>query len=215
MKSLKKFALVAGAVFAFGVGAQAQHDVKFNFLGFLFNQYQFGYENVLNEEMSAGGYLSYSIWNLETTTFDANGDLVTEEYKLSGLSVIPNFRFYFNPDDDCDGYFAEAYIKWRRRTTTNQQTSVPETNQFGGTEYVTYDYDVSQSATALGVGFGRKWLTNAGFFAETFFGIGKNLIENTKYSEQAVEDYYESIDYSDLNWSGIDIRVAFNVGWRF
>ncbi len=215
MNLFKKLALLSVATFCLSAGAQAQLDVKFNFLGFLFNQYQVGGEYVLSEEMSTGAFASYSVWNLETTTFDVDGNLVSEEYKLTGLSVIPNVRFYFNPDDDCDGYFAEGYLKWRQRKSTNQSIYVPETNAFGGTDYTLYNYDVTQSATALGVGFGRKWMTNVGFFAETFAGIGKNLIENTKYSEDAVTEYYEANDNTDLNWAGIDLRLAFNVGWRF
>ena len=208
-------ALLAVAACFLSVGMQAQLDVKFNFLGFLFNQYQAGGEYVLSEEMSTGAFASYTVWNLETTSFDVNGNVVNEEYKLTGLSVIPNVRFYFNPDDDCDGYFAEGYLKWRQRKSTNQSIYLAEENALGLTEYTLYNYDITQSATALGVGFGRKWMTNVGFFAETFFGIGKNLIENTKYSEDAVTDYFETNDNTDLNWAGIDLRLAFNVGWRF
>ena len=227
MNLFKKLALLSVATFCLSAGAQAQLDVKFNFLGFLFNQYQVGGEYVLSEEMSTGAFASYSIWNFETTrtSYDANGNLVTEvdELTLSGLSVIPNVRFYFNPDDDCDGYFAEGYLKWRQRKATNQNLEyseyVAEPNAFGGVDYTLYeydyDYDVTQSATALGVGFGRKWMTNVGFFAESFIGIGKNLIENTKYSEDAVTEYYDANDNTDLNWAGIDLRLAFNVGWRF
>ena len=221
MISFKKLALLSAATFCLSAGAQAQLDVKFNFLGFLFNQYQVAGEYVLSEEMSTGAFASYSIWNFETTrtSYDANGNLVTEvdELTLSGLSVIPNVRFYFNPDDDCDGYFAEGYLKWRQRKSTNQSITLGEPNPLNPilTEYTTYNYDITQSATALGVGFGRKWMTNVGFFAETFIGIGKNLIENTKYSEDAVTEYYEANENTDLNWAGIDLRLAFNVGWRF
>lgn len=213
MKHLTKAIALCCGIMLLSASSQAQSDVKVNFLGLLFNQYQFGYEHVLNEEMSVGGWISFSKWDFETTTFDINGNTITEETTYNGFSLIPNYRFYFSPDDDAEGFFVEAYMKYLNRKATGLDWSIYNEQTF---TWENVEYERKENSLALGLGVGRKWVTDAGFFFETFGGLGKTLTDNTTYSEQAVEDAAaESDEFFESNIPSIDFRLQLNIGWRF
>ncbi len=180
---MRKITLAFAATIALMFSAnqvRAQHDVKLNFLSFLFNQYGIGYENVLNEQMGLG----------------ATANLYTQKEggeKYVGWNIAPEFRFYFSPDDDAEGFYAGPYLKYR---------SIKYTDDF-------QDDDFTNTGVALGLGLGRKWVADAGFLFETYLGIGKYLVNNYKFTEN---DSYEDVtDYLP----DIDIRVGLIIGWRF
>lgn len=113
--------------------------------------------------------------------------------KYTGWNVTPEFRFYFSPDDDCEGFFAGPYLKYR---------SIKYTDDF-------QDDDFTNSGLALGLNMGRKWVADAGFIFELNLGVGKFLMNNYTFTEN---DSYEDIsDYLP----DIDIRVGLSIGWRF
>ena len=72
-------------------------------------------------------------------------------------------------------------------------------------EYYVYDYSVenqSQTAFALGVSVGGKFVTKSGFTTEVYLGIGRNLIKSKKD-----DDYYFNND--------IVGRFGISIGYRF
>ncbi len=77
------------------------------------------------------------------------------------LSITPEFRFYFNPDYDADGYFISAYLKYRTFLSSIEEL----------------DYSGSSYGLSLGFGFGRKWIFKQNFLIEGYLGIGRELAE--------------------------------------
>ena len=199
---------VVGMALMFSTASTAQIDVKMNILGMAFNQYQVGGEYILSEEMSAGLTISYAINKVTVSTGDGLGD-IDEERKFTGFQMVPAFRFYFNPDHDCEGFYAEPHFRFMQRGAK-------------GLDWYTYDstglqskitYDRKTTAFGAGISFGKKWVTDAGFFFGTGFGIGKNFVKNTTWSDPTVTAWHEENNF-DLGIN-IYLRLALNIGWRF
>ena len=207
---MKKFTLVLLlAVFGTVSNVNAQLDVRFNFLGFLFNNYGIGAEYVLGEEMGVGATINYSSWTV---------GVLDEEWKYTGFNIAPDFRFYFNPDDDAEGGYIAGYLKFRSQKSSGLTWLVSTDTDGDGFDdtWTETDYEQSTFGIALGIYGGKKWVTNSGFFFETAFGIGKYLTSNTKYSNAAVQAEADANeDLLETNFPSLDFRLMLNLGWRF
>jgi len=193
MKNLFKACMVVLIVAGSFTTTKAQHEIKTNVAGLIFNQFGLTYEYVLNENMGILGGVAY---------FTSPGSF---SYEYSAFSIAPEFRYYFNPDDDAEGYFIGGYIKYRN-------TSAPE--------YLT-TFDNNGNATtigqntngvALGIVSGRKWVTRSGFMFETWAGFGRYLVNTESYTDGYEPDALTQA-FDDLPaW---DFRLGLTAGWRF
>ncbi len=196
MKNTKNIAIVAALFFSMTAFGQAK-EIKLNVLGAAFSNYTLGYEHGLSETGSVGLWVNYAEYG-------------TGDNKIQGLGFIPEYRFYFSPDDEIDGFFVGPYAKY---TTLSNTYDISAPNSTGVTE--TYNTKVSVSRIGLGLNLGRKWATDGGFVFETALGFGKFLSNNVSYNVQEVQDYYDDLDDDYILFAGIDLRLAISVGYRF
>ena len=193
MKNLKLSAIFLVAFTCVSLRSNAQHEVKTNVLGLIFNQFGLTYEYVLDENMGILGSIAY---------FTPPSSFA---YDYAAISFTPEFRYYFNPDDDAEGYFVGGYLKYRN-TSTDEYTSYQ--NDQG--EIVTVGQNTN--GVALGLTSGRKWVTRSGFMFETFVGIGRYLFVSESYTNDYEPGEFEELVEDLPAW---DFRLGASVGWRF
>jgi len=169
-------------------------DAKVNFGGLLFNSYGGNFEYILNEQMGVSFGVDYF-----GKTFD---DFGLDDYKLSGLRLTADFRFYFSPDDDAEGFFAAPYVKYRNWKTSGWSSTVDENGNV-------VDLDYSMTGIAGGLIIGKKWVTDSGFLFELNGGAGKYLTNTVTYTV----DGYDPLVGPTL--FDIDFRFGILIGWRF
>ncbi len=194
MKSLRLSLFCLLLVGAFQTRLSAQHELKTNVLGLLAGSYGLQYEYV-TEEM--GFLLGVNYFNSGSLL---GGDLNT----YSSISITPEFRYYFNPDEDASGFFASAYLRYRSATGDDWYTWT----DINGNTVVS---DLKNNGMALGVSTGYKWVTRSGLVFETFFGLGRYLFDNYSYDPEIEENVLlDAID----NLPSFDVRFGFAVGYR-
>ena len=204
IKRIKLLFLVS-ILFPFVVNAQ--HDVNINAIGLFFQNYGLGYEYVINEGGGAGIDFNYATSKIYNPSKENNS--------YSSFSISPNYKFYFSPDYGADGYYFEAYLKYK--TTTDGLVYSENT----GSGYETHAYDLKSSGLGLGIALGKKRITNSGSYMITLFGIGRFVTQNFSFSDADVEAMVKknNPNYKDVlskeflyTW---DFRVHLGVGWRF
>ena len=124
------------------------NEIKFNIGLFLANSTVEGsYEHFLNEDTSIGGTIYF-----DDNATDYNGN----------FGIGPNLRAYFGYMPR-SGFFAEAFGLYYTGEDEIAETELGVRNN---------DY----STTALGLGFGNKWVTQSEKFSlEINAGIGRNI----------------------------------------
>ncbi len=194
MRNFRFTALLLVAFSLVSLRSSAQHEVKTNVLGLIFNQFGLTYEYVLDDNMGIVGSLAYFT---PPSSFS---------YDYQAISFTPEFRYYFNPDEDADGYFVGGYLKYRN-TTTDEYPGI-DTTGFGSFRLVKQ----TTNGVALGITTGRKWVTRSGFMFETWVGFGRYLFVSETYG-----DDYEPNDFDNAtdDLPAWDIRLGATVGWRF
>jgi hypothetical protein len=198
MKKLKMFA--AAAAFCAMQMANAQtHDVSLNIAPIIFSNYSVNYSFNFEEDMSAGAVIGYQNFKISDGTTD---------YAFKGFYIAPEFRYYFNPDEGNDGFFAGAYLKYRNMGTS-------------GSPYVGFledgtavDYDQRNSGLALGIMTGKLWQTRIGLNFTFWSGIGYYLFDKTKYTNSYDPDKDPSFTTISTNLPSLDFRLGINVGYR-
>jgi hypothetical protein len=199
--NLKKIALAICAITMLSSAKAQVDEVKLNAIGALFNNYSVGYERGLSETSSVGLWVNYQSYNFGI------GD---EDNKISGIGFVPEFRFYFSPDDECDGFFVGPYLKYASLSTKSDYTILDDDG-----DYQDYnDVKVSSNRFVIGLNLGRKWVTDGGFLFETSFGFGKALASGVNYDNDNVQTYYDDNDILELEIN-FDLRLGINVGYRF
>jgi len=105
---MKKLIVLALFAFAISNTTIAQIELKINPLGLLFNSPDIVGEYLVNEDIGVelGIGLAYG-----SSTFDLGEDL-----KRSGFSSLAAGKYYFNPDDGCDKFYAGIYLRPRTLT---------------------------------------------------------------------------------------------------
>ena len=104
------------------------------------------------------------------------------------FSITPYYRWFFSETRYARGFFVEGF------------------GMLNTYEDNFYDYNTSnnkvqnETAFALGISVGGKFVTKTGFTTEVYLGVGRNLINN------------ENDDYFDFNIVG---RFGISLGYRF
>lgn len=192
---MKKF-IIGGMLMSLmsvtGLNAQ-NHEIKLDVGGLFVYNYGIAYEYIANENVSIVGGISYF---QSPSAFD---------YEYNAFKITPEVRYFFNPDDDCDGMFVSGYLRYRSTNAEEYTFYYDDNNNYVPVEQKT-------SGLALGITTGRKWVGRKGFMFESYFGIGRYLIDNEKYSDGYDPDEFQSeLD----NLPAWDLRLGIVAGWRF
>ena len=201
------FALILFVIVSIHINSQESDleltkDIKINAASLAFLNFSLNYEQEIKENNSVGIWLSYFTYNLSST----------DDQEKYGVSIIPEYRIYFNSFDQNNRFFAGSYFKYAMASETQDRNGYSE-NTLGNTIYE--NVEAKQSILALGVTFGKKWATDGGFIFETSFGIGRVLINGVNFSNDIVYHAHDD-DYNIDELSGkVDLRFGINIGYRF
>lgn len=134
------------------------------------------YEKLVNSESSFGVALFYNFSDIK------NSDIGFPKK----FSLTPYYRWFFSETRYTRGFFVEGF------------------GMLNTYEDVFYDYNnnsvQNETAFALGISVGGKFVTKKGFTTEVYLGVGRNLINN------------EKDDFLDFNIVG---RFGISLGYRF
>jgi hypothetical protein len=198
---MKKITLiaVASALLGFTKTNAQTHDVSLNIAPIFLGNYSGNYSFNFEEEMSAGMVVGYQNLKLD--------DGVTS-YSYKGFYLAPEFRFYFNPNEGNDGFFAGAYLKYRNMGTSGEPYvgSLANGNVVG--------YDQKNNGLALGILTGKLWQSRKGFNFSVWTGIGYYLFDKTTYTNDYNPDEDPTMVTIKDNLPSLDFRFGLSVGYR-
>ena len=156
-----------------------KQEIKINTFNLIaFSSLDVSYEKLINPESSFGVALFYNFSDFE------NSDIGFPKK----FSITPYYRWFFSETRYARGFFVEGF------------------GMLNTYEDNFYDYNTSnnkvqnETAFALGISVGGKFVTKTGFTTEVYLGVGRNLINN------------ENDDYFDFNIVG---RFGISLGYRF
>ena len=139
-----------------------------NLIGFKF--FDVGYEKILNEESTIGVNLLFNL--------DKNSDTNSlDEYRT--FSITTYYRHFFS-NKYAQGFFVEVFTMLHTAKDYDYDYFEPHTDPYysdnGSGKYTDF---------AVGISAGAKWVSNRGFVAEIYLGIGRDLLGNS--NDEAVE----------------------------
>lgn len=136
------------------------------------------YERLINSESSYGVALFYNFSDIETSDIGFP----------KKFSLTPYYRWFFSESRYARGFFVEGF-----GMLNTYEDSFYDFNN-------TYRVE-NETAFALGISVGGKFVTKTGFTTEVYLGVGRNLINNGN------DD-----NYFDYNIVG---RFGISLGYRF
>ncbi len=172
------------AVFSFSLSAQI--DAKLNAGSALFGGLGLAADFALNDNSSLSAGLGYASTKANVVL---GGD--DSEFKYTRFRIIPEYRYYFSPQDGADGFFVGGYGKLSFVNASNGDSAEDDKATVG----------------ALGILFGNKWVSDGGFVFELNGGLGRNAVLGSS-DDGDVDTLFSSV-------LGIDVRLGIIVGWRF
>jgi len=172
--------------FAFNQESKAQTDVTINPLGLLFSNFNAGADFVLADNFSVEGNLGVS--------FGSRGFL-DDEFKFFGIPVTVFGKYYFNPEDGADKFYADVWLRFISRNFSFEG----DANTFS---------DYSQTRFGAGFGIGYKVVATSGLVFDIGFGAGRAFVDNTKFDSS-------DLSQSSVDWPGIMFVFKTGIGYRF
>jgi hypothetical protein len=147
--------------------AQKKHEVKINGLSLIaFEWVDISYEYLIDKESSFG----------IGTLISFNSDRLLDNYKT--FSLTPYYRRYFSKRY-AKGFFVEGFGMFNRSKDISRFYNYPYDDYTTSTKY--------SNNFAIGISTGAKFVTENGFVAEIYLGLGRNLINNsTNYSSGSI-----------------------------
>lgn len=164
----------------------SQIEVKTNPIALLFGQIPLSVEYIINENIGAEATIGY---------YFSNNPSFTETISSSGFTTNFLFKYYFNPEDGGDKFYAFPYIRYVNRNSTIDDPSLGE---------LTATY----KAFGLGFGVGFKTVAESGLLFDFGFGVGKNFSAEYTYSDP------NYINTNEIDWP-INILGRVSIGYRF
>ncbi|RMF03347.1 MAG: DUF3575 domain-containing protein [Bacteroidetes bacterium] len=164
--------------------AEAQVDVTINPVGLLFGDLSVGGDFILSDEFSIEGTLGFGSGSDDFTNL-----------KWRNIPITAVGKYYFNPDDGADKFYASAFLRFINRGYTADDDTQ--------TTYAEY----SQTRFGLGVGIGYKAVSRSGIVFDIGLGVGRALLDNTKFESDGEEFIVE--------WPEIMFTGKLGVGYRF
>ncbi|MEM9930231.1 MAG: DUF3575 domain-containing protein [Bacteroidota bacterium] len=159
----------------------AQVDAKLNVGSFIFGGLGVAADFSLSENTSLSAGFGY-----------ANTDFGSDAFNYKVTRIIPEFRYYLNPERGADKFFVGGYGKL---SFTTAEDEVDNTS-------------VDATRGALGILFGNKWVTDGGFLFELNMGLGRGTTFGDGDGEDDFEDAFNTL-------TAFDFRLGIIAGWRF
>lgn len=189
MKTFKLlFLLCCFSTFAIINKAQAQVDVTVNPIGLLFGSFNVGADFGVSENLSVEVATGLTFGKSDIGT---DGD----ESKYFGFPLEVVGKYYFNPNNGADKFYADAFLRFVRRSYT-----IEGDNTFGWADY-------ANTRFGLGFGIGYKIVSDGGFVFDIGLGAGKAFVDNTTYNDGAENE--------DIDLPNLMIQGKLGVGYRF
>jgi len=170
--------------------ADAQVEIKINPIGILFGAPDVSAEFILSDNLGIEAKPGFVFRNRE---------LLGIEEKSRGFSIAAIPKYYFNPQEGADRFYAGLYARF-----ASSSTEVGDISATTGS-----GYKFSNTRLALGVLAGFKWVGNSGVLLDINLGVGRALL-NKNESDDVSQDILDARDQFDLD--GIS-TIA--IGYRF
>lgn len=197
---MKKIILAVFAVFILGnANAQKKFEIKLNPIGALYGRPYVAGEYIVNDNFGVELNLGIA-FGTDPFAQKNNGQKVNQ----SGFSAKVTGRFYFNPDEGCDGWYGGVYLRNETYELSDGNTSTSNNNGslvFSSSK----DNNYKQSVAAGGIELGKKWLFDSGVLIDFGFGIGRTFSSSKVYSFSKNTDEELAIDFTG----------SFAIGYRF
>jgi hypothetical protein len=181
----------------FTIKATAQHEPRLNvymlFAGQVELEYEYATEN-FGYQMGVG--------------YQIEDGFLGEGVGYNAILLTPEFRYYWDPDEDASRWHVSAYLRYRQTWESPSQV-----NTVSGQTIV-----VDQTSVGLAVGpaIGYKWVTRSGFSTSLYLGIGYYALLNFSYGDIDQEQIAErSLDAIQNDIFPADIRLGISLGYRF
>lgn len=188
MKRLQFLGVAMCFLFA-SLSANAQFEVKINPIGALFQSPDVSVEYIVNDNFGVEGKLGYAWANREVL------GVTGSESKSQGVNLALLGKYYFNPDEGADRFYAGLYGKFGYASSKSDASST----------FAIADY--TQTRLALGALVGFKWVGGNGIVLDINFGVGRALLNNYNSDDPDIDNLLESID--------IDAIGTIALGYRF
>ena len=197
---MKKIILAVFAVFILGnANAQKKFEIKLNLIGALYGRPYVAGEYIVNDNFGVELNLGIA-FGTDPFAQKNNGQKVNQ----SGFSAKVTGRFYFNPDEGCDGWYGGVYFRNENYELSDGSPSTYISN--GGLVFSSSkDNNYKQTVTAGGIELGKKWLFDSGVLIDFGFGLGRTFSSSKVYSYAT----------SDNEESALDYTSSFAIGYRF
>ncbi len=208
-----KFRLFAlTIVFSFAANrAFAQQEIYLNVSNALFYEINAGYEKALNDNLALGAFGGY--------VYGFPDQYLATKFWYVG----PEMRYYVSPKYGADRFFFGFYSRIKSGfaetefTENGQDINNPQ-------QWLSFSSTQNQDYFKLAVGFtlGAKWVTRKNLTYGFFAAFGRNLVASYDESSFTTNEdlfypgsYYVYTYRSDLDSEYWDLRLGFNLGWRF
>lgn len=181
----------------FTIKAMAQHEPRLNAYMLFAGQVELEYEYVTENF----GYQMGVGYQLED-------GFLGEGVGYNAILLTPEFRYYWDPDEDASRWHVSAYLRYRQTWESPSQV-----NTVSGQTIV-----VDQTSVGLAVGpaIGYKWVTRSGFSTSLYLGIGYYALLNFSYGDIDQEQIAErSLDAIQDDIFPAEIRLGIALGYRF
>jgi hypothetical protein len=181
---MRKFQLAAccliASCFLFAQTARAQVDVTLNPIGLLFGDLSLGADFVITNNFSVEGTLGF-------------GSNKISEVKGNNLGLSAIGKYYFNPKEGADRFYADAFLRF-----VNRKWNYDDNSTFA---------DYTSTRFGLGFGIGYKVVSSGGFVFDLNLGAGRAIVDNNKYESNGIQE--------DVDWPKIMFQGKIGVGYRF
>ena len=186
------------SVFLFFIsGAFAQHEPRANIYMLLGGQVELEYEYATENF----GYQMGVAYQLEDGFFG-------EGAGHNAILLTPEFRYYWDPDEDASRWHVSAYLRYRQTWESPSQVQTVS----GQTIVV----DQTSLGIAIGPAIGYKWVTRSGFTTSLYLGVGYYALLNYSYGEYDAEQISKrSLEALQDDIFPVDIRLGLSLGYRF
>lgn len=138
-----------------------KHELKIDaFSLIVFSSIDLTYERLVNKDSSYGLAVFYNF-----------NDIDSDIYFPKKFSVTPYYRWFFTDTRYARGFFVEGF---------GMLNTYEDEFYDYGSSYASITVD-QETNFALGISVGGKFITKAGFTAEVFAGVGRNLFNKSDY----------------------------------
>ena len=132
--------------------------------------------------------------------FGTTSNLFDSQWRRSGFSVGGRGKYYFSPEEDNDGFYAQVYARFKRTRFRVKE------------EDIAFDYYYRRTRVAAGLGVGFKYVADNGLVLDIGVGAGRAIINRYKW-----DDEYESFFGVGDVFSGLtnlDFDGRLSIGYR-